>query len=88
MLKSGYFSAVFAQYSKLAEAFRLVQFPYGSPFRKPTDGLKQPSVGFLFSQNTLCPLFSKSATWATVYSYIQPLLLRANKYFTAVSYSF
>lgn len=31
VLKSGCFSVNFAQYSKLAEAFRLVQFPYGSP---------------------------------------------------------
>ena len=34
-LKSGYFSAVFAQYSKLAEAFRSVQSPYPSPQAEP-----------------------------------------------------
>ena len=33
-----------------------VQFPYGSPFSNPTDGLKQPFVGFLFSSKSALTL--------------------------------
>ena len=46
-LKSGCLSVNFAQYSKLAEDFRLVQFPYGAP-----DHMLGNSV------NTLFPSFS------------------------------
>ena len=48
VLKSGCFSVNFAQYSKLAEAFRLVQFPYGSLFASLGNSVISPFPSFLF----------------------------------------
>lgn len=48
VLKSGCFSVNFAQYSKLAEDFRLVQFPYGSPFNVLGNSVISRFPSFLF----------------------------------------
>lgn len=48
VLKSGCFSVNFAQYSKLAEDFRLVQFPYGSPFNVLGNSVISPFPSFSF----------------------------------------
>ena len=48
VLKSGCFSVNFAQYSKLAEDFRLVQFPYGSPDYMLGNSVISPFPSFSF----------------------------------------
>ena len=43
---------VSVSYNKLEKPSGNVRFPYGSPFRYPTIGIRPPIVGFCFLQKT------------------------------------
>lgn len=69
-LKSGCFSVIFAQYSKLVEVFRSVQFPYGSPSIRLSDDDNSSFESFSFTLIRLlsftCPLYSFGLSFALV----------------------